>query len=175
MRRIAFTSLAVFAFMFVLSDKARGCECPPSPEKPSPEEASAAWVKSFNGASAIFSGEVVKADILKVKFKVERSWKGSVGKEIVMSTGAKKYEDGAYSISSCDYNFKLGEEYLVYAYPVDPNLHPGSPDLQAHQCTRTKLLKHAQPDIEMLEQLLAGSLAKPSTGDRERVRQLWVF
>jgi len=154
MRKHVLASLAVFAFVLALSERALGCECVPQPpEKPSPEEARAAMVKDFDGATAVFAGKVVEADLLKVKFKVERSWKGSVGKEFVLSTGVRKYEDGAFSISSCDYHFKVGDEYLVYAYPVDPGWHPDSTDLQARQCTRTRLLKDAEQDVEMLEQL----------------------
>jgi hypothetical protein len=154
MRKHVLASLAVFAFVFALSETALGCECVPQPpEKPSPEEASAARAKDFNGATVVFTGKVVEADTFKLKFKVDKVWKGDVGKEFVMSTGAKKYEDGSYSRSSCDYGFNPGDEYLVYAYPVDPPLHPGSTELQARQCTRTKLLKDAKEDIEALEQL----------------------
>jgi hypothetical protein len=124
-----------------------------SPEKLSAEEARAALVTAFNGAAAVFSGKVIEADRLKLKFKVDKVWKGDAGKEFVMSTGVKEYENGSYSISSCDYNFKRGEEYLVYAYPVEQDIHPGSTDLQARQCTRTKLSKHAGQEMKELDEL----------------------
>lgn len=72
-------------------------------------------VKDYNGASAVFSGEVVALDTFMVKFKVDKLWKGDFSDEITMSTGAKDNGDGTYTSSSCDYNFKLGEKYLVYA------------------------------------------------------------
>jgi hypothetical protein len=154
MRRIVLASLAIFTFTIFFSDYTLGCECVPPPlEKPSAAESSAALVKDFNGAAAIFSGKLVEADRLKLKFKVDKVWKGDVGKEFVISTGAKRYDDESYVTSSCDYNFKLGEKYLIFAYPVNPDLHPGSTDLQARECTRTKLLKDAHQDIEMLEQI----------------------
>jgi hypothetical protein len=140
-------------FTIIVSNDAHGCVCVVPYEKPSPEEARAALVKDFNGATVVFFGEVIEGDAFKVKFKVEKMWKGEVGDEIVMATGAKKYDDGAYSSSSCDYHFKLGEKYLVYAYPVDPDLHPGSTDLQARACTRTKLAKYADQEMKELDEV----------------------
>ena len=154
MKRFALVSLAVLTFMISFSEDAFGCECVPAPlEKPSREEARTALVKDFNGAAAIFSGKVVEANNLKLRFEVDRVWKGHVGKQFVMSTGTKEYENGKYSFSGCDYNFKIGEEYLVYAYPVDPDRHLGSTELQARQCTRTRLLKDAEPETRELEEI----------------------
>ncbi|HEX8633234.1 MAG TPA: hypothetical protein VF703_03680 [Pyrinomonadaceae bacterium] len=154
MRKHVLASLAVFAFMLALSGSALGCECVPQPPgKPSPEEARAALVKDFNSAAVVFSGKVVKANRFKVWFKVDKVWKGDVSKQFVMSTGAKPHENGSYSISGCDYPFKLGEEYLVYAEPVDPALHPGSTYLQARECTRTRLSKDTEQEMKELDEL----------------------
>ncbi|HEV2881973.1 MAG TPA: hypothetical protein VGX24_11900 [Pyrinomonadaceae bacterium] len=153
MRKHALASLAVLAFALAFSETAHGCVCALSSEKLSPEKARAALVTDFNGAAAVFSGKVVEADKFKLKFKVNKVWKGEVGKEFVMSTGAKEYEDGSYSTSSCDYSFERGEEYLVYAYPVDPDTHPGSTDLQARQCTRTRLAKQAKQEMKELDEI----------------------
>ena len=154
MRKHVLASLAVFALVLALSETALGCQCVVPLEKPSPEEERSALTTDFNGAAAVFLGKVVEADQLKLKFKVDSVWKGKIGKEFVMSTGGKEYENGSFLTNSCDYNFKRGEEYLVFAYPVDPDIHPGSTDLQARECTRTKLLKDAtKQEIEILDQL----------------------
>jgi hypothetical protein len=169
MRKHALTSLAVFTFALALSETALGCVCVVSPEKPSPEKARAALVTDFNGATAVFSGKVVEADNLKLKFKVDKVWKGEVGKEFMMATGGKEYEDGSFSNSSCDYSFKRGEEYLVYAYPVDQDIHPGSTDLQARQCTRTRLSKYAEQEMKELDEITVqpGSLTRSLLFDRD--------
>jgi hypothetical protein len=162
-------SLAVFAFVLALSETALGCVCVVPVEKPSPEKARAALVTDFNGATAVFSGKVVEANNLKLKFKVNKVWKGDVGQEFVMATGGKEYEDGSFSTSSCDYSFKRGEEYLVYAYPVDPEIHPGSTDLQARACTRTKLTQYAEQEMKELDEITVqpGNLTRNLKFDRD--------
>jgi hypothetical protein len=154
MKKHVLASLAVFAFALALSETAYGCVCTVSAEKLSPEKARAALVTDFNGATAVFSGKVVGGNSLKLKFKVNKVWKGDVGEEFVLATGGKEYQDGLFATSSCDYSgFKRGEEYLVYAYPVDPDLHPGSTDLQARACTRTRLLKQAEQEMKELDEI----------------------
>jgi hypothetical protein len=153
MRRIVLSSLLVFTFTNFFSGRALGCGCIQMFEKPDAAMARAALVKAFNDATAVFSGKVVEAGRLKLKFEVDKVWKGEVGKEFVMSTGARQYDEETFSTSSCDYNFKPGEEYLVYAYPVDPDLHPGSTDLQGRECTRTKLAKSAEQEMKDLDEV----------------------
>lgn len=68
-----------------------------------------------------------------VKFQVERWWKGEATDEIILATSETKNSDGTGSRSSCDYYFKEGETYLVYAYGK------GS-ELRTHACARTRLL-----------------------------------
>ena len=153
MRRIALTSLAIFTFTVAFSERALGCGCVQMFEKPDAAMARAALVKAFNGATAVFSGKVIEAGRLRLKFEVEKVWKGDVGRQFVMSTGARQYDEETFSTSSCDYNFKPGEEYLVYAYPVDPDLHPSSTDLQARECTRTKLAKSAEQEMKDLDEV----------------------
>lgn len=133
------------ALSLAAAGSALGCVCVLSPRALTPEEARAALVKDFNEAFAVFTGEVVGGDTFKVKFKVDKLWKGSLGDEIVMPTGAKKYEDGTYSVNSCDYSFKIGERYLVFAYGESAE------KMQAHECTRTKPLARAGTEVEQLD------------------------
>jgi hypothetical protein len=133
MKKLLLAPVAVIVILSA-SNAAFGCDCIFSPEKPTPEQARVALVKDFNAAFAVFTGEVVRLDTFKVRFKVDKIWKGGFGDEIDMSTGAKDNGDGTYSSSSCDYDFKLGEKYLVFAYGNSAT------DMQAHSCTRTRLL-----------------------------------
>ena len=147
MKRIVVASF-VAIFLFLASDVAQGCVCFGLPEKPTPEQARAMLVKDYNQALSVFSGEVVALDTFKVKFKVDQVWKGDFGDEVTMSTGAKDNGDGTLTLSSsCDYSFKLGEKYLVYAYGTSLE------EMQAHECTRTRLLKYAEQEVRDLDEV----------------------
>jgi hypothetical protein len=146
MKRIVVASFAVL-FLSLASDIAQGCVCVGLPEKPTPEQAKAMLVKDYNEAFAVFSGKVIARDTFKVKFKVDKLWKGEFGGEVTMSTGAKDNGDGTYTSSSCDFNFKPGEKYLVYAYGASAG------EMQAHACTRTRLLKYAEQEMKDLDEV----------------------
>lgn len=149
--------------MLVASDAALGCVCFGMPEKPTPEQARARLVKDFHEAFAVFSGEVIALDRFKVKFKVDKLWKGDFGDEIIMSTGAKDNGDGTYTTSSCDYHFKLGEKYLVYAYGVSVE------EMQAHVCTRTSTLNYVEQEMKELDEVWShvNKNEKPKSIDRD--------
>jgi hypothetical protein len=63
--------------------------------------------ESFQDADAIFFGQAVDVNYSgdKVKFRVERSWKGVGASEVTVLT----------SNSSCGFPFYKGESYVVYA------------------------------------------------------------
>jgi hypothetical protein len=149
------------AVILIASDAASGCVCLLPAGKPTPEQARAALVKDFNEAFAIFSGEVVRLDNFKVKFKVDRVWKGVVGDEIVMSTGTKDNGDGTYRSSSCDYSFKSGEKYLVFAYGSSAE------EMQAHRCTRTGLLTREEETIKDLDEVRPHEKRNTKPGEKD--------
>lgn len=146
MKRIVVASFVVL-FLSLAADVAQGCVCFGLPEKPTPEQARARLVKDYNEAFAVFSGEVVALDTFKVKFKVEKLWKGDFGDEITMSTGAQENGDGTYTFSSCDFNFKRGEKYLVYAYGASAG------EMRAHACTRTRQMTYAEQEAKDLDEV----------------------
>lgn len=143
--------LLVPTLLLLLCDAAVGCVCGGDPHKPTPESARAALVKDVDGALAIFSGEVIELDALKLKFKIDKLWKGELGDEIVMSTGAKIIGDKTHGLSSCDYRFKKGEKYLVFAYS---SRHEDVAEMQARECTRTKVLRYAEQEMVSLDELV---------------------
>jgi hypothetical protein len=146
MKRIVVASFGVFLLSLAF-DVAQGCVCVGLPEKSTPEQSRAMLVKDFNEAFAIFSGKVIALDTFKVKFKVDKLWKGDFGSEVTMSTGARDNGDGTYTSSSCDFNFKLGENYLVYAYGASAG------EIQARACTRTRLLRYADQEMKDLDEV----------------------
>jgi hypothetical protein len=87
---------------------------------------------------AVFAGTVTDEGDYRsrrAKFRVERIWKGERVDEIVIHGGN----------SSCDWYFKKGESYLVYAYS-SPETHTYT----THKCTRTGRLADAAEDLELL-------------------------
>jgi hypothetical protein len=136
----------ILALTIILSplfySSAFGCSCPTIGT--TLEHEKAARLKDFNSAAAIFTGEVVELEENKVKFKVEKIWKGESVDEIVMVIQLKK-DDGRYVRTSCDYYYELGEKLLVYAYGTNE-------ELTTYQCTRTTPFKNT----ERLEQEIKG-------------------
>ena len=147
MRKVVLASFAVLLLSLAAEGTAYGCVCVVSPETPTPEQVRAALVEDFNEAFAVFTGEVVERDNFKVKFKVDKIWKGKFGDEIVMRTGAVDNGDGTITSSSCDYGFHRGEKYLVFAYG------DSAADMKAQSCTRTKGESRAGREIKDLDEV----------------------
>jgi hypothetical protein len=112
---------------------------------------SGAPCKAFAATPYIFSGKVVKTSSIPIKlpsgdtyhnrlvlFEIERPYRGLEGKtaaEVVTGSGG----------ADCGYDFRVGEKYLVYAFP-----HPATGKLYSGICTRTRRLSEAGEDLEYL-------------------------
>ncbi len=88
------------------------------------------------------SGKHNDYETMVVKFQVEQWWKGEATTEVFLVTDETKNSDGTWSGSSCDYHFKEGETYLVYAYGKEN-------ELRTQKCTRTRLLNKTE-DVKIL-------------------------
>ncbi len=71
-----------------------------------------------------------------MQFKVLEGWKGVTKKEVWLTQSPS---------SNCDYHFKKGSDYLVYAYA--PQDKKKSEILGTSICTRTRELAKANDDI----------------------------
>ncbi len=109
-----------------------GCICPTVGTTTQQEKR----LKDFNSAVAVFSGEVIELEENRVKFKVDKLWKGQLVDEIIMVIQLKK-DDGGYVRTSCDYYYEIGEKLLIYAYGTKN-------ELTTYQCTRTTSFKNAE-------------------------------
>ncbi len=98
----------------------------------------------------VFAGPVVKIATISLKapsgdiykdrlilFEVKQSYRGSAGKAAEVVTGSGG--------TDCGYNFREGEDYLVYAYP-----HPESGKLYTGICQRTRAISEAGDDLDYL-------------------------
>ena len=123
------TVLAVPLFLLLAIRPAVGCKCAPPP----PPQ------KALTGATAVFSGKVLKIERAapqrySVTFKVGAIYKGVKTTKVDVAT--------ATNSAACGVNFTVGKSYLVYCY--------GKDDLATNICTRTKPLKQAKEDLKAL-------------------------
>ena len=110
------------------------CDCGPTPSVP----------YALREATAVFSGRVVSTNDGKVRFRVERAWKGATAGEVLEMKGQYLRRDGVTMMTDCDYFFEVGSWYLVYAY--------GPPDrMETNACTRTTNALLAAKDLEELD------------------------
>lgn len=140
-----FYSTLLFGIIFLSAyQSSLACRCFYD-ENPSLEYIS----EGYGKAIAVFSGEAVKTEIDKVKFKINQVWKGEIGDELVMSTGGKKIRDDLFQLpSSCDYNFQESRTYLVFAFGTDLE------DMKATKCSLTNELKKASNTERLLNELV---------------------
>jgi len=125
---VTFFTLSLFTAISTPSAFACSCVMPGTPSE------------ELKEATAVFSGTVIDIDRnltgygYKVKFDIEKIWKGISDKTVVVSTGMGG--------GDCGYGFKEGERYFVYAY--------GDDSLSANICSRTRLLSVAGEDLSVL-------------------------
>jgi hypothetical protein len=131
---------AMFGVIFLILP-AHACTCPPN-NSPKVE---------MKQADAVFSGKVVKTNApnrrlrinlrfpfihfiqwrTRIEFSVKEVWKGQASSEIgIINTLG----------STCDFTFKEGDEYIVYAYGTREGFY-------THRCSRTALLIDASEDL----------------------------
>jgi hypothetical protein len=90
----------------------------------SPEEQSEHYQKSyrehvrkqFGEAYAIFSAEAIAVGRDTVTFRLDDVWKGELPRELSMAAAPDPNVYPTASISSCDYFFRAGTRYLIFAY-----------------------------------------------------------
>ena len=141
MRRF-FYFLAAFGIIFFISGQnVLGCRCA-YVQKPAPEFVA----EQRSKALAVFSGEVLATDFEKVRFKIQKIWKGEIKDELQMSTGGKKINDELFELpSSCNYNFQKGEKYLVFAFGDSFD------EMKATKCNLTNKLDKAKETEKILD------------------------
>ena len=77
-----------------------------------------------------------------MNFVTEKWWKGQPVKSLFLATDEARSDDGMGTSSSCDYHFKEGETYIVYATEKDGVF-------KTYACSRTRPLKLTE-DLKFL-------------------------
>jgi len=113
--------LFVLILPLSLEPRAASCVCVKEPN-PSEAKTKADRRQAFDESVAVFTGEVIALDSFTVKIKLHKRWKGDDAREAILSTGAVPGHDGTPLPKECSYEFRLGEQYLVYAYRMAEKL-----------------------------------------------------
>ncbi len=138
---LCFSALCLLLFF---ASESFACSCSPNFNDSGKSEQQIVKENREN-AQAVFSGKVTKIILsdapkgkepfsAEVHFKVIKSWKGITTEEAIVHT--------AHICCICGFPFKVGKEYLVYAY--------GEKGLGTDICTRTRRLQYASEDVKFL-------------------------
>ncbi|MFC0186895.1 hypothetical protein ACFFJY_01285 [Fictibacillus aquaticus] len=129
---LVFLLLMTIALVYQ-TNTALACSCAQNPDPK----------KALGNATAVFSGVVTDIkrtgglweSSVAVKIVTINVWKGQKNNSFIIYTAEQS--------ASCGYEFKKGEEYIVYAYENDGKL-------STNYCSRTALLKDAKEDLQAL-------------------------
>lgn len=91
-----------------------------------------------------FFKEGAEIEVLTVRIKVIRWWKGYKSKEIILLTETYRNSEGSNSTSSCEKDFKNGEEFLFFTSGKDQY------NLQRRACSLTNSLEKSKEVLEVL-------------------------
>lgn len=116
-------------------------------EAPSAAELRRKLRNELSNSLAVFVGEPIAGNSLTVRMRVESVWKGDVGPEVVMSTGAEATPDGLIRSSSCDVRFAFGHVYLIFGDGKTLET------MKAHHCSFTGLARD-NPWLKLLDGLV---------------------
>ena len=119
-------------------------------------------------AAAVFTGTVIYSstttskrgeyDVRErlVRFNIDQPFRGVKGKEVEVRTGLGD--------SDCGYNFRLGGQYLVYAYGDGDKLATGI-------CSRTRPVSEAADDLAYFQGLATAEPGATISGEVKRLDQ----
>jgi hypothetical protein len=146
LRRIAIIAGAILLGLLAPKGSQAGI-CAGYPELPTRGQLKADVASELKRSIAVFTGTVTALDQFTVRMRVDRVWKGRVGRTVDFSTGTRKTADGMLSSNSEDYSFTLGVKYIVFAMGKSVR------DMQAYQCGNTGPLKDAADTLTFLDEL----------------------
>jgi hypothetical protein len=129
---LALTVLAVLVALAYQPQPTYACSCAPSPPPlEARDRANAVFVGTVSGLAP---ADPAGADML-ITFDLQQTWKGPTGPQLTIVT--------ASSSASCGYEFKRGEQYLVYAAAQ-------AGQIRTSLCSRTALFAGASEDLATL-------------------------
>lgn len=155
MRQVIVTVALALGWLAVPTD-AYSCTCVSLSPGPTPAELTRQVREQLGKARAVFIGEPVASNALMYRLRVQAVWKGDLGPEVVMASGAEATAEGLIASSSCNVNFRAGERYLIFAY--------GESHLQmtARHCDLTSQLEFGDATLRVLDRIQPRRRPNPS-------------
>lgn len=98
----------------------------------------------YDRSLTVFAGVVTSVEDDRATFRVDTVWKGPITTHAVMWVGTRQI-DGTLTRTSCDYHFKAGEKYVVYAFGASVE------SMRTHSCSRTRVAEYAAQEILNLD------------------------
>lgn len=164
--------LTILVFSLIGATKVLACDCPGQTTKQAIEKSKAVFsgeVLDFEYRKGIpnwsmdeqakRTGKAISYETLVVKVRVKQWWKGEVPTEIYLLTDRTRNADGSSSRSSCDYTFRKGETYLIFATGKEN-------DYRTSSCARTRKMTEAEDDLKILGE------GKESLGNKDEPNKL---
>lgn len=117
-------------------------------------------------AVAVFVGRVVITSELQATLAVTDTWKGDLPAMVTMPTGSRREAGGVIVDNSCDWRYRAGQRYLIFAYGSSVQ------SMKARQCTPTTLLDFAAPTMSILDELTPRrNSARAESGEWHELRR----
>jgi hypothetical protein len=153
--------LVVAVGSIVVAPDAFACVCVGDPEQPSVSEVSRRLRNDLNDALSVFIGQPVANNSLTIRLRVQHVWKGELGPEVVMGTGAEATPDGLIRSSSCDVSFAFGQTYLIFGHGK------ALETMKAHSCSFTGPVN--LQILELLDAIVPRRAPSPSVAAKKLV------
>jgi hypothetical protein len=146
MKKIIFLSFCLFALLLFTQINVFACDC-----------GSRTVADELKHSTEVFSGKIIAqeyqkindtsdedfgAEVLFIKIKVDRWWKGNGNSEVVLRSLDAKWAS-KYRKNGCTFDFTTNDSYLIYA-----NNYKNS--LVTNLCKRTNKLPQAGEDLKQL-------------------------
>jgi hypothetical protein len=150
--------LSLFVLIFLVDGLAQACVCAEPPPGAEGRVAKAARDR----ARAVFLGRLVRVRATGLVFRVERTWKGTLGTEVSI---VNPRPDDQRGTSSCDRSFSVGQRYVVFAH--------GTRDTDMRDegaCSQTRAVVGTDGIIKLLDEI---ARTDPITSPRAAGARLW--
>ncbi len=146
-------SFAAIVVIFTLPERADACECGTPGPCQALSYADAVFTGVVTDVSAVLTPDGNSETGTVTTFVADRSFVGPTGMVVLKSR-----------LSSCEFQFRVGERYLVYARRASDG------SLTTSLCSRTNLLANADQDLAFLTSLPSAGTGGHLSGLVERVQ-----
>ena len=118
--------------------------------QPFPETEEQFIQRHFTQADAVFSGFVRAMTLERAQILVLQVWKGKLGAEVVLPTGARDNGDGTFTYETESFQFRQGQTYLLFGYGKSTE------SMTTSVCKPNGLLKESATKVAILDKFVKG-------------------